>query len=219
MAGVDVTHADRDYVKEMMKYAEIHAPFKGYVVRRWLDPGAFVQSAAGNSAAKPLLTVTRTDMVRIFIDIPMDSVRLLNKGDRAVLDDISVLPDADPFEGEVSRFSAALNMKSRMMRVEVDLDNADGQLRPGYYGLVTLYLDEQPDTLVIPSSALITEGSKTFVYVALDGQARKQTVTPIYQDGIDVYLESGDLQAGDQVIRSGGGQLKDGEKIDAVPAK
>jgi len=228
IAGVDVSHANRDYVKEMMNYREIKAPpFQGQgqvirrwqVVRRWFDPGAFVQSAAGNSAAKPLLTVTRTDTVRIIINIPMDKVRLLDKGDRAVLDDISVLPGAEPFEGVVSRFSAALNMKSRMMRVEVDLDNADGQLRPGYYGLVTLYLNEQPDTLAIPSSALITEGSETFVYIALDGKAHKKTVTPIYQDGIDVYIESGDLKAGDQVIRSGGGQLENGQKIIAVPAK
>lgn len=227
-AGIDVADADRAYVEEMLNYAEIIAPpvedegqeiQRWQVIRRWLDPGAFVQPAAGNSAAKPLLTVTRTDRVRIVIDIPMDSVRMLKKGNRAVLDDISVLPGAEPFVGEVSRFSAALNMKSRMMRVEVDLDNADGRLRPGYYGLVTLHLSEQPDTLVIPSSALITEGDETFVYVASNGKARKTNVAPIYQDGIDVYFKAGDLTAGDAVVRSGSGQLRDGQEIDAVPAK
>lgn len=216
----DVTEADRDYVETMIEYAVIKAPFNGSVTRRWLHPGAFVQPAEGNSAAKPLLSVTRTDKkVRIFLDIPMDNVRYLDKGDRAVLDRISVLPDAEPFEGKVKRFSAALNMKSRMLRVEVELDNDDDRLRPGYYGSVTLYLHKWPDTLVIPSTALLTDGEKSYVFVARGGKATKQPVTPIYQDGIDVFIKPGDLKAGDQVVKAGGGQLSDGQDIIGVPVK
>lgn len=213
-ARVDVARADAEYVREMMQYGSIEAPFDGMVTKRWFHPGAFIQPAEGNSAARPLLTVTRTDVVRISLDIPMSDVRLLDRGDRAVLDRINVLP-GESFEGEVTRFSAALDKNSRMMRVEIDLANGDGRLRPGYYGYVTIYLDEYPNTPVVPSSALLAEGDDRYVYVVEDGAAHKTKVMVNYQDGAIVGISSG-LEGGEEIVRAGGGLISDGQAVTAI---
>lgn len=161
-AEVRVARASVEHTLTMMAYATILAPFDGVVIKRTVDTGAFILPADGNSAAQPLLTVTRTDIVRVAIDLPMKEVRWLDLQDRAVLSEIAVLPDEE-FAGSVARFSPSLDLASRMMRVEIDLPNADGRLLPGYYGSVRLRLSELPQTPVVPSSALLSDGTGTFV--------------------------------------------------------
>jgi len=213
-AKVVLAEAERDKVQTMLEYGEIRAPFDGVVTNRYVDRGAFIQPAEGNSAAKPLLTVTRLDVVRVFVDLPMDVVRWLNRGDKAVLDRISVLP-GKRFPGEVARFSTSLHKTSRMMRVEIDLENPDQKLLPGYFGYVTLSLDEFSQTPVVPSSALMAEEGQLFVYVVEGELCRKRSITPNYQDGAIVGVGSG-LQGGEQVVEAGAGQLEDGQRVIAV---
>ena len=200
----------------MLEYGEIRAPFDGVVTKRFFDRGAFIQPAEGHSAARPLLNVTRSDVVRISLDLPMAEVRWLNRGDKAVLDRINVLP-GERFEGQVTRFASALDRSSRTMRVEIDLSNPDGRLLPGYYGYVTLWLDEFPQTPVIPSSALMAEGDRRFVYLVDGDVCRKRVVTTNYQDGVIVGIRSG-LTGGEQIVQAGAGQLAEGQKVVPIAA-
>ena len=216
LAQVQLARAEHAKVETMLDYGEIRAPFDGMVSKRFVDPGSFIQPADGNSAARPLLTVTRIDVVRIRLDLPMAEVGWLDRGDRVTLDRINVLPEAK-FEGTVTRFASVLDRTSRMMHVEIDLPNPERQLLPGYYGYVTLFLDEMAKTAVVPSSALVTDGTDTFVYVVQNGICQRRPVLVIFQDGSVVGVGSG-LTPGEQVIRSGGGQLKEGQQVIAVSA-
>jgi RND family efflux transporter MFP subunit len=216
-AKTKLSQAELERVETMLAYGEIRAPFAGVVTKRFFDRGAFIQPALGNSAAKPLLTLTRTDMVRIYLDLPMDEVRWLDVGDKAVLDRINVLP-GDRFEGQVTRFATSLNTTSRMMRVEIDLDNPEHRLLPGYYGYVTLFLGEFPQTPVVPSSALMAVGNETFVYCIEGDVCKKRVVTTNYQNGTIVGIESG-LHGGEQIVEAGAGQLADGQKVVAQREK
>jgi multidrug efflux pump subunit AcrA (membrane-fusion protein) len=47
-------------------------------------------------------------------------------------------------EGKVTRSSWSLDPKSRTLRVEIDLPNPQGQLRPAMYAYVTLLPETQP---------------------------------------------------------------------------
>lgn len=214
LAKVDLAQAELERTRTMLQYGEIRAPFDGVVTKRFVDRGAFIQPADGNSAAKPLLTVTRIDVVRIFLDIPMAEVRWLDRGDKAVLDRINVLP-GESFEGEVSRFSPSINRDSRMMRVEVDLQNPEHRLLPGFYGYVTLLLDEFEQSPIIPSSALMVEGNESFVYCVENGICRRHLVTMNYQDGTIIGISSG-LSGGEQVVQAGAGQFSDQQRVIAV---
>ncbi|MBI2478361.1 MAG: efflux RND transporter periplasmic adaptor subunit [Planctomycetia bacterium] len=216
-AKTNLAQAELERVETMLEYGEIHAPFAGVVTERFFDRGAFIQPALGNSGAKPLLTLTRTDKVRIYLDLPMAEVRWLDVGDKAVLDRINVLP-GDRFEGQVTRFATSLDTNSRMMRVEIDLDNPEHRLLPGYYGYVTLLLGEFPQTPVIPSSALMAEGNETFVFFIEGDVCRKRVVTTNYQDGTIVGIDSG-LRGGEQIVQAGAGQLADGQKVVAMKAE
>lgn len=215
-AKIDLARAEFQRIRTMLEYGEIRAPFAGLVTKRFFDRGAFIQPAQGNSSAKPLLTVTRTDVVRIFLDLPMAEVSWADRGDKAVLDRINVLP-GERFAGEVTRFASSLDRNSRMMRLEIDLENPDHRLLPGYYGYVTLYLDEFPRNPVVPSSAIIAEGNETFVYCVEGGVVRKRVVTTNYQNGTIVGIDSG-LSGGEQIVQAGAGQLGEGQQVVAISA-
>jgi RND family efflux transporter MFP subunit len=219
LAQVNVAKKDHEQVATMLQYAEIKAPFDGIVTQRFVHQGAFIQPATNNSGARPLLAVSRIDKVRISLDIPMKEVKLLDIGDRAVFDRINVLP-GESFEGKVARTAMALNEVSRMMRMEIDLENPIGdngrrRLSPGYYGYVTVYLEERPQTPVIPASALITHGSEKFVYTVENGVAQRCTVKTNYEDGTWVGIASG-LKSGQQIVATGASQLRDGQRVNAV---
>jgi len=99
-----------------------------------------------------------------------------------------------------------------MMRVEIDLPNTDGRLRSGFYGYVTVFLDESPQTPVVPASAVITDGIKEYVCMVQDGQGSRQQVMTNYEDGTVVGVESG-LRGGEHIVRSGGRQLSNGQQV------
>lgn len=216
IAMVAVAEAQGARTESMLAYSVIKAPFSGLVTKRTVDPGAFIQPAEGNSAAQPLLTISRTNVVRVRLDLPMKQVRWLDRGDEAVLNRIVVLP-GERFTGTVARFSPSLDRTSRMMHVEIDLENPAHRLLPGYYGYVRLFLAEFPQTPVIPSSALMTDQEGAFVYVVETDTVTRRNVVTSYRDGTIVGIASG-LMGGEQVVQAGGGQLRDGQKVTPVVA-
>ncbi len=142
-SNVDVAKSNLEYIKQMLEYTTIRAPFDGIVTSRMFDAGAFVQSAEGNSGAKPVLHIVRMDKVRVSFSLSMSSIKGLKKGDRVVFGEIDALPD-QTFDGTVSRHAPVMDEATRMMRVEVDLENPDGKLLPGFFGYATLFVN--PDS-------------------------------------------------------------------------
>jgi HlyD family secretion protein len=201
----------------MIDYGTLRAPFDGVVTKRMFDPGAFIKPADGNSAALPLVTISRINKVRVLVDLPMKEVRWLDVGDAVVFDRINVLPGVK-ISGTVTRFATALNSMSRMLRVEIDLPNEDRKLSPGYFGYATIHLAEFKETPVLPASALTTIDDISYVFVVEGTTCHRREVTTNYQDGTIVGIEAG-IKAGDQIVRSGVGQLTDGQEVTPVPAK
>ena len=90
-----MAQADRDRAAAILGYARITAPYNGVVSRRGVDTGTFVQPPGGNpSVAAPLFEVVRTDLVRIFVDVPeADSPLVLDGGPARV--QVQALGDRD----------------------------------------------------------------------------------------------------------------------------
>lgn len=223
-ADLRVAEAARDYLKEMLKYAEIRAPFSGRVSRRWVDPGAYIQPAENNSAAKPLLTLTRLDRLRVVVHLPQSEVRWLNPGTEALV-------EAETADGivkrKIQRVAAAMDPKTRTLRLEFDLkQNAKGafgpRVYPRSYVYVRLFLTTHGDVPVVPASALMSEGKQRFVFVVEDdGTLRKRYVRTLYEDGIIAGLRPIQqvdsqwigLRGDETIIRTGGGQYDEGMQV------
>lgn len=99
----------------------LKAPFDGVVARRGVDPGAFVQDATVVPGVQSLMTVERTDIVTISMNVPEAYVALISKETEAVIT-MDALPGTS-MRAKITRMSPSLRETDRTLRVEVDLYN------------------------------------------------------------------------------------------------
>lgn len=215
---VHVANANLARFEAMMDYATIRAPYPGVITRRWLHPGAFIQPAEGNSSAKPLLSIARTDHLRIVVRVPMSEMQWVDRDDTAEVS-FEGRP-ADIYTAQVVRFSPTLDEQTRTMRVELELKGEPSteppSLAPGAYIYANLKLVEYPDAPIVPAAAINVDTEGRFVLLVEDGMARRRGVTILYEDGERTAIASG-LEGGEEVLTSGRGQITPGQQV--VPVR
>jgi len=135
-ANAEVADAEAQRVQALLDYTKIVAPFDGVVTRRQVDPGDLVATSMAARGGS-LFTVQKTDTVRVYCDVPETSTAALGIGDKAEVKFYGLAGEV--VKGAVTRTSGAVNPTTRTMRVEIDLENPQGKLRPGMYAQVTLY--------------------------------------------------------------------------------
>lgn len=225
---IKVARTDLEKLDTLVAFGTIRAPFDGVITKRWLDRGAMVKDTS-----TPLLSVMRTDVVRVILDVPERDAPLIRvtgspsqqtKGNAVILR-VPALQDAVPrgeFHGRVTLLAGALDPVSRTMRTEVHLENKAGLLRPQMTGTATILLGERPNALTIPSSALVRNGNKVEVYYLADlsgdpprGVVRKTEVEIGLDDGRNVEIRGG-LSGTERIITKGNGVVRTGDRAIAV---
>ena len=211
-AQVKVADADLEKARVMVRYATVVSPFDGVITHRSLFPGDYVRAATDGSR-DPLLTVERTDRMRVVVQVPDRDVPYTDPGDPAEVE-IDALP-GEKLPAKVSRIARSEDEHARVMRVEIDVPNPTGRVCQGMYGRVRILL-QKSDLLSVPSPCVIdrTEG-KGFVYVVRDGAARRVPVRIGGDNGRKVGIVAG-LKADDQVVFRPGSDLTDGAAVTAT---
>ncbi len=107
------------------------------------------------------------------------------------------------FTGQVRALLPTLEQDSHTLQVRTEWSNSEGKLRPGMYAQVHLQKALGPDSLLIPSEAIIATGKRNVVIVAGDdGHFRPAEVTVGHENSGKTEILSG-LQAGEQIVVSG----------------
>lgn len=214
---VAVAEAEERRVAALVAYTRIRAPYDGTVSARNVHTGHLVQAGTG-SGGKPLLVVVRTDIVRIFIDVPEADAVFVQPGESASIH-ISSL-SADAFPGTVTRMSSRLDSGTHTLKAEIDVENREGRLRPGMYAYADVKIAERPDALALPKKALWSADGQWQCYVVdSDGQVQKRPVTIGILAGDDVEIVSG-LSGEEQIIGVNPAAFREGQIVDvAAPAK
>jgi len=208
-ARVTVAEANRDQAKAMLQYARLTAPYDGVITRRNIHTGAYV---TGKGGEQPLLTIVRTDKLRVTVNIPEKDVRFL-KQDIEVEADLDALPGRK-FAWTLSRFAPVLGA-GKKVRGEVHVPNLDGSLYPGMYGHAVVVLENKKGSLTVPSTCLSTDDKGPFVFTVVEGTARKRPVTLGINDGRKAEIISG-LDGTEQVISSGKDLIRAGQAVTIV---
>ena len=175
---------------------------------------ATIFGAAGSGGSVPLLTVERTDVLRLVVYMPDSDVPVTDPGDDTITE-IEALPGRK-FAGKISRVAVSEDQKTRTMRTEVDLTNETGLLRNGMYGLTKLILKHaDPKAFTVPSTAASgpAKEGKGIVFVARDGVAHKTPVKITTDNGVNVEITEG-LSADDLVIIGNNNSITDGRKVE-----
>lgn len=195
-------------------YEVLRAPFDGVVTARYADPGALLQSAAtSQSSALPLVTVAQPERLRVYVYVDQRDAAFVRVGDAA---EVSA-PERPSVRiaGKVSRLSHELDPKTRMMLVEVDVENGAGALVAGSF--VTAWLTVRtPAAVEVPVEALVVRAQKNYVPVlSAEDRVSFREVGVLADDGSRVRIESG-LQAGERVALDLGRGVVEGAKVQPI---
>ena len=119
-------------LQEPESFKRVLAPFDGTVTQRNTDVGALIN--AGQNSGNPLFRVADTHRLRIYVSVPQPYAIPVHDGLIAAL----VFADhpGKRYEAQVANTANALDAASRTLQVELQIDNAQGELLPGSYAQV-----------------------------------------------------------------------------------
>jgi len=195
-ATVDSYAANVRRLEDLVSFEKVYAPFDGVITVRNADTGWLISAGVG-SPGKELFQVAQTSTLRIFVAVPEVYSRAARIGSVATLT-LDEFP-SQTFHGRIARTSESIDMASRTLNTEIDVDNPAGQLLPGAYVHVHLGLPTQTRSLTIPANTLLFRSEGLRVGVIRDGRAQLIPITIGVDYGATVQVTSG-LTPADQVI-------------------
>ena len=215
LAAAKTAEANCAALRSQKGYLVIRAPFAGIVTARFADPGALLQSAAtGQTQALPIVTLSATERLRIYLYLDQKSSSQVRLGDRGMVAD-ATRPE-HKYSARVGRISGELDPKSRTMLCELDFANRPERIPAGGFVRVTLTL-AAPAFVQVPALAVYSRGERSFVAVVGDGnRVSFRQVSVAESDGKLISLGGG-VKEGERVALNPGTGLAEGDLVQPVP--
>lgn len=144
--------------EEASLYVTVYAPASGTVTARHVREGDHVARGA------PLLDLSDYDGIWAELDIPERQVAFVAPGASV---ELTIIGLGETVEGEIAFVEPELNAARRSATARVELDNADGRLRPEMWvdAIVSMPIGEGEAQVVVPRSAVLWTGNRSLVYV------------------------------------------------------
>jgi len=203
-------------VSGMEGYLRITAPFSGVVTERNVHPGALVGPTGGPGTATPIVRIVESNRLRLVIPVPEAYTAGVTTGTSLTFT-VAAYP-GQAFAGSVSRISQSVDVATRTMAVELDVNNADGRLAPGTFCQVKWPVRRTKPSLLVPNGSVASTTGRTFVIRVRSGRTEWVDVKTGLTSGplVEVF---GDLMPGDEIAARGTDELKPGVSVQVKQAK
>jgi multidrug efflux pump subunit AcrA (membrane-fusion protein) len=146
----------------------------------------------------------------VYVYVPQEYAQAVTSGLTAEL----TLPDfpGRRFPGTVVRNANAINLATRTLQVEIDVNNPTGKLLSGSYAEVHLKLPGLTSTHILPVDTLLFRTEGLQVGVVKDGKVALTKVTPGRDFGDQIEIVSG-LKGDELVIQNPPDSILTGESV------
>jgi RND family efflux transporter MFP subunit len=195
-------------LEPLHSFGKLTAPFDGVITSRSTDVGALIDSG---SNAKELFHMAAVHRLRVFVNVPEIYSRAAVQGMKADLT-LTEFPGRT-FAGVLARTSQSIDVASRTLLTEIDVDNPKGELLPGSYAEVHLKLPTETTTFKLPVNAIMfgTDGVRAAI-VGADGAVKLQGITLGRDYGNSLEVVAG-LTGSEQVVLNPPDSLETGQKV------
>ena len=192
IALIGVQTAQLGLAEERLRDTTIAAPFTGMIQNRSVAVGTYV------NVGQPMVELVGTSVLRYRAAVPERFVGSLKIGQRVTLH----LHDQEDRNVQVTRISPALDPTSRSLTFEAEVPNEDGSIRSGSFAQADIVLDDQSQTIAVPSGALMRFAGVDKAWRVVDGKVSEAVVQiGREQDGL-IEIISG-LKEGDRLLIDG----------------
>src|SRR5438105_11759825 len=170
-ANQAIVEADEANVKQLQalqSFEKIYAPFDGVVTARNTDIGDLINSGSGGGVKTDLFHIAQPGTLRVYVNVPEEYSQGVKVGMTANLA-LAEFPGRR-FQGKLVRTAEAINVTTRTLLIEIDVDNPTGTLLTGSYAEVHLAVPSQASTFLLPVNALIFRSEGLRVATVKDGK-------------------------------------------------
>ena len=196
-----------DLAKLDLDYTAIRTPISGIVSKRLVKVGNMIlpnQATFEVTGMNPLIAV---------LHVPERQLPRLRVGQRTLLH-VDAL-GADDFPGRIDRISPIVDPETGTVKVTVEVHDETRRLRPGMFARLRIIYDIHSGVVMAPKDAIMSEDKESAGYVVRDSVAYRQLIEVGYINSTHVEVLGG-LAAGDTVVTTGKGSLKDSTKVEIV---
>ena len=206
-AAYHAAQANLALAEARLQKTTLTAPLSGIVGLRTVSVGAYVVPG------QRIVELVEIDPLKVDFRIPE-----LNAAQVSVDQTILVSADAVPgatFDGKISAIDPIVDVNGRAIRLRARVPNPDGRLSPGFFARIRIVIDQRPNSLLVPESAIFPLDGKTLVYRVVNGRAVQTEVVIGQRLPGQVEIRKG-LSPGDVVVKSGQQRLRDGAVVQVV---
>jgi len=203
-ANVELRKVDITTIGNALEDCVIKAPIGGEVGEKNLNIGEFVNP--GTVIAK----VKNTTTIKTTMQLMQDDLEKV-----AVGQVVTFKPDRSgdtAYKGMVKNIASSADSRTRGFECLVEIDNSDGRINSGTFGLIEIPDPVKRQVIAIPIEAVTGSEGDYSVLIMKDNTARRVSVEigEINEEMAEII--SG-LKAGDFVITTNLNSLQDGDKV------
>ncbi|MBN4052105.1 efflux RND transporter periplasmic adaptor subunit, partial [Cytophagaceae bacterium AH-315-L13] len=210
-ADYESAKAMKEALEVRISYLNVKAPFSGIITNRYVDRGAMIQKGINNPNAAPLVDIKEMQIVRLVVAYPESDISLVHKGDSVQID-FPELP-GNKYWGVINRMAGALNPTTKTMKIEIDLKNDNGELKPGMYATVTIRRKGHEGALAVPVNSYTSLKDQNYIYKVVNSKVVMIPVTVGIYDKDYIEILDADVTAEDWVIVQGKEQVSNGLEV------
>ncbi|HZW80631.1 MAG TPA: efflux RND transporter periplasmic adaptor subunit [Candidatus Deferrimicrobiaceae bacterium] len=214
-AIVEASQANVRQLQAMQSFEKVYAPFDGVITARNTDIGDLINSGSNSNVKTDLFHIAQPGVLRVYVNVPEEYSRGMKVGMTADL----VLAEfpGRKFQGKLVRTADAINITTRTLLIEVDVENPTGTLLTGSYAEVHLLVPASKSTFLLPVNALLFRSEGLHVGIVKEGRVSISPVTAGHDFGNEIEIVSG-LQPEDQVVINPPDSLVSGQQVQIVDA-
>ena len=190
----------------------LRSPVPGVVVERNVNPGMEVRP----DHDAPLFVVSNLKKLLVLMEVFEVNLNKIKLGQKLSIS-VPAYP-GETFPATVQYIGQVLNENTRTVQVRCDLPNPDDRLLPGMYATITVESDPENRAIVIPLTAIFTEGDADYVFIALGDNHYQQRPVEIGLRLRDKAVITQGLQPNEILVTDGALMLRAEEEVETDSA-
>ncbi|MDE3202296.1 MAG: efflux RND transporter periplasmic adaptor subunit [Acidobacteriota bacterium] len=205
-----------------LDWCSVKAPITGKIGLRLVDPGNLVSANTTD-----LVIINQLEPIAVYFTLPENQLpEVLHKlatDNRIVVEAFDRSNTQKLTTGRLLTADNQIDTTTGTAKLKAVFDNRDGVLFPNQFINVHLVMENRPNALVVPSTAIQTGVNGNFVWTVAKDKTGKtiasmQPVTIDMAEGENTILESGP-QAGARVVVDGAERLRPGQIVTVSEAQ
>jgi multidrug efflux system membrane fusion protein len=212
-AAVRADRATVETARLNLAYCTIRSPIDGRTGSLLVQRGNVVKAIDGG----PLVVINRTDPIYVSFSVPdrrLAEIKAALAAHKMTVEARIAGEEAKPLPGDLTFLDNAVDRATGTVRLKGTFANRQRRLWPGQFVNVVLTIATRPDAIVVPSQAIQTGQSGTFVFVVKADLTAEARLVAVGQelDG-QVMVEKG-LKEGENVVIDGQIRLVPGARVE-----